>query len=96
MAALLQHSEKAALPSQTQAINEFHAAEAANSTNQQTAAPAPSLEPATATTQPTPSASNGKRPHVEEIVDAGDDDSEREDACTNPKRKFVIFPSDVI
>ncbi|KAG1884575.1 kinase-like domain-containing protein [Suillus subluteus] len=45
-AALLEHSERAALPSQMKAINEFCAAEAARSTNEslQTATPGPSLD----------------------------------------------------
>ncbi|KAG2032843.1 hypothetical protein BDR03DRAFT_1014885 [Suillus americanus] len=87
-AALLEHSEKAALPSQTKAINKFRAAEATKSTTEspQNATPGPSLESSTA--QSTISTSNNKHPYIEEILDdilPGDD--ECENACSNPKSK---------
>ena len=51
-AALLQHSEKAVLPSQTKAINDFHAAEAAKRIAEH--APTPTLPSSTDPTKPVP------------------------------------------
>lgn len=89
-AALLEHSERAALPSQTKAIKEFRAAEAARTTNKirHTATPDPSLAPSVPQqVQPATSTSSSKRPYDAEISD--DDIDERENARTNPKRKFI-------
>ncbi|KAG1829213.1 hypothetical protein DFJ58DRAFT_876082 [Suillus subalutaceus] len=87
-AALLEHSERAALPLQMKAINKFRAAEAARSTNEipQTATSGSSLELSVPQpVQPATSTSSNKRPYVEEISD--DDIDERENARTNPKPK---------
>lgn len=95
-AALLHHSEKAALPSQTKAINDFRAAEAANlkhaTENQQatnTTSPEPSVL-APALSAPSTVADNGKRSRVEESQNLSDailsSDDQRENARTNPKR----------
>lgn len=95
-AALLEHSEKAALPSQTRAINAFRAAEALKRTTDDThplateppQAPIPSTHaPNVNTTAPE---TTSKRARVEEIDEdeiSGDD--EREDARTNPKCKSM-------
>jgi hypothetical protein len=88
--ALLEHSERAALPLQTKAINEFHATEAARSANEilHTATPGPSLAPSVPQqVQPATSISSSKCPFVTEISD--DDNDKHEDACTNPKCKFI-------
>jgi len=95
-AARLEHSENAALPSQTRAINAFRAAEALKRTTNDihplAAKPPPPLIPSTrapnidATTPET----TRKRARVEEIDEdeiSGDD--EREDARTNPKCKSI-------
>ncbi|KAG1786128.1 uncharacterized protein HD556DRAFT_1313686 [Suillus plorans] len=85
-AALLEHSEKAALPSQTKAINDFRAAEAATKStteNPQAATPAPSLEPSMMQPAISTPTSSSKQAHIEEISD----DDECEDARTNPKSK---------
>ncbi|KAG1847059.1 hypothetical protein F4604DRAFT_1936106 [Suillus subluteus] len=89
-AALLEHSEKVALPSQTRAINAFHAAEAAKRTTDVThppaaelpqapilsqSAPAPIVDATDATTPGTTS----KRARVEEVdEDEISGDEERE------------------
>lgn len=93
-AALLEHSEKAALPSQTRAINAFRAAEALKRTTNDTHPPAaePQQAPIPSTRAPNVDATTPettrKRARVEEIDEdeiSGDD--EREDARTNPKRE---------
>lgn len=75
-AALLQHSEKAALPSQTKAINNFRAAEAAKRASEVS-------EP-----QPPPPSNKRVRPN-DAPNDAPDDDgsadTEHENARVNPK-----------
>jgi hypothetical protein len=90
-AALLQHSEKAALPSQTKAINDFRAAEAAKRASE-VSQPAALTAPVPAT-QLAPPPSN-KRVRPDDAPDALDDaldddqsiDTERENARVNPKR----------
>ncbi|KAG2140520.1 uncharacterized protein EDB93DRAFT_1252805 [Suillus bovinus] len=98
-AALLQHLEKASLPSQTKAINEFRAAEAAKRASEVSAQPKPVPPPPTAipssNVPPPPSVipSSNKRSHPDDtFVDIEDNesvdedhDSVREDARTNPK-----------
>src|SRR5712675_141847 len=74
-AALLQCSEKAALPSKTKAINDFHAAEAAKCASE--------------VSQPPPPSSN-KHVHPDDALDDtldddGSVDMERENARVNPK-----------
>jgi hypothetical protein len=95
-AALLEHSEKAALPSQTRAINAFRAAEALKRTTNDTHPPAAELPqaPIPSTRAPNVDATapeiTSKRARVEEINEdeiSGDD--EREDARTNPKCKSI-------
>ncbi|KAG2751673.1 hypothetical protein P692DRAFT_20709488, partial [Suillus brevipes Sb2] len=95
-AALLEHSEKAALPSQTRAINAFRAAEALKRTTDDThpLATEPPQAPIPTTHAPnintTAPETTSKRARVEEID--GDEisgDDEREDARTNPKCKRV-------
>lgn len=83
-AALLQHAEKAALPSQTKAINEFHAAEAAKHAAERLS-PETTESPSTSPIPPSPSAvDTHKRVHPEDS-DREPSDDEREDARTNPK-----------
>ncbi|KAG1796920.1 uncharacterized protein HD556DRAFT_1441095 [Suillus plorans] len=97
-AALLQHSEKAALPSQTKAINEFRAAEAAKHALEVSAQPKPVPPPPTAISSsnvpppPSPIPSSNKRLHPDDaFVDIEDEsvdedhDSVHENARTNPK-----------
>jgi hypothetical protein len=104
-AALLQHSEKAALPSQTKAINDFRAAEAAKRAAEvkravdavrasQSTTPNSSQSPSpeaavTAPVPPAPALDNSKRARVEEVFD--DDDDQRENAHTNPKGEFIRY-----
>jgi len=92
-AALLQHSEKAAIPSQTKAINEFRAAEAAKRVAeiQQAIDTSPTLSQTVSPTTvlSTPTVDTSKRVHIEEIfddVESGDDS--HENARTNPRREF--------
>ncbi|KAG0706645.1 hypothetical protein DFH29DRAFT_900637 [Suillus ampliporus] len=83
-AALLEHSERAALPSQTKAINEFRTAEAARSANEirHTATPGPSLVPSVPQqVQPAASTSSSKCPISDDDID------ECENVRTNPKPK---------
>jgi len=100
--ALLQHSEKAALPSQTKAINDFRAVEAAkcaaevkqavdaihaNQSTTPNSSRSPSPEAAVSMpVPPVPTLNNSKRVRIEEVFD--DDDDERENAHTNPKDEF--------
>jgi hypothetical protein len=98
-AILLQHSEKAALPSQRKAINDFRAAEAAKRAAEREAACAalqntpgtPSSSRESSPVPPTPptlasqTAGTNKRAHVEEIVDNDAEDENRENARINPK-----------
>jgi hypothetical protein len=95
-AALLEHSEKTALSSQTRAINAFHAAEALKRTTNDThpLAAEPPQAPILSTHAPnidtTMPETIRKRVHVEEINEdeiSGDD--ECEDACTNQKCKSI-------
>jgi hypothetical protein len=100
-AALLHHSEKAALPSQTKAINDFRAAEAAKAAkyateNQQTTSttpPEPTI-PAPVLSVPSTLPDNSKRPWVEETQSLSDvilsSDDERENARTNPKCECIL------
>ncbi|KAG1818514.1 uncharacterized protein BJ212DRAFT_1479522 [Suillus subaureus] len=86
-AALLQHLEKVALPSQTKAINDFCAAEAAKHASE-VSQPAALTLPVPAT-QLAPPPSN-KCVHPDDALDnALDDDEsgdmEHENACVNPK-----------
>lgn len=100
-AALLQHAEKAALPSQTKAIHDFHAAEAAK--RAATSSSTEIAEPPR--TSPIPSASSAvdprKRVHPEDSYEDSDRESgndERENARTNPKprkqRKSAVVPTE--
>ncbi|KAG2046376.1 hypothetical protein BDR06DRAFT_1014769 [Suillus hirtellus] len=96
---LLQHSEKVALPSQTKAINAFHAAEAAKLPDSRHASNAGadqttlsiSLNSPLGDTAPSGSSSaalkKGKRTCVEEVLDNESGGEEREDARTNPRHK---------
>lgn len=95
-AALLEHSEKAALPSQTKAINAFRAAEAAkhatNDTHYPPAAKPQQVPQATLsapTPEPTAPEAANKRARVEDINEdvASGDDQNRENARINPKRE---------
>jgi hypothetical protein len=94
-AALLEHSEKAALPSQTRAINAFRAAEAlkctTNDTHPLAAEPqAPILSTHAPNIDATTPETTRKRACVEEIDEdeiSGDD--ERENAWMNPKCKSI-------
>jgi hypothetical protein len=81
-AALLQHSEKVALPSQTKAINDFCAAEAAKLATEHIAADQTEISPAP---------KNSKRVWSERIFDTDieNSDDEHENACTNPKCEFL-------
>jgi hypothetical protein len=95
-AALLEHSEKAALPSQTRAIHDFRAAEAlkrtTNDTHPLVAEPpqAPILSARAPNIDTTTPETTRKRARVEEIdEDAISGDDEREDARTNPKCKSI-------
>lgn len=101
-AALLQHSERAALPSQMKAIKDFRAAEAAKlaaecqlvDENEISAAPSSQCSPDTTTmTASTPAPDNSKRARVEDVVDTDieNDDDERENARTNPKCEFFGY-----
>jgi hypothetical protein len=107
---LLQHSEKAALPSQTRAINNFHAAEAAKRVaDHTTTLLSPQTSPDTvehARISPIalvpPAANNCKRVHSKEISEEDEsqgDDDERENARTNSKcrkqRKLPTVPTDL-
>ncbi|KAG1905434.1 uncharacterized protein F5891DRAFT_976366 [Suillus fuscotomentosus] len=97
-AALLQHSEKATLPSQTKAINEFRATEAAKRALEVSAQPKPMPPPPTAIPSsnvpppPSPIPSSNKHLHPDdafvnikdESVDE-DHDSVCENARINPK-----------
>ncbi|KAG1793081.1 uncharacterized protein HD556DRAFT_1527610, partial [Suillus plorans] len=66
-AALLQHAEKAALPSQTKAINEFHAAEAAKRAAERLS-PETTESPSTSPIPPSSSAvDTHKRVHPEDF-----------------------------
>ena len=102
-ATLLEHSEKAALPSQTKAVKEFRAAEAVQRTAETQWKPSSSRnsspEPATSAPAipPNPGAAsliphvidNTKRPRVEESFENNDSaDDEREDVHTNPKHEY--------
>jgi hypothetical protein len=85
--ALLQHSEKAALPSQTKAINDFHAAEAAKCASE-VSQPA-ALTVLVPATQLAPPPSN-KRVCPDDALDDALDvnqsiDMEHENAYINPK-----------
>jgi hypothetical protein len=95
-AALLGHSENAALPSQTRAINAFSAAEALKRTTDDTHPPATETPQAPIPSAPAPTVDATapetirKRARVEEIDEdeiSGDDG--REDARTNPKCKSI-------
>jgi hypothetical protein len=95
-AALLEHSENAALPSQTRAINAFRAAEALKRTTNDTHPPATEPPQAPILSAPAPNVNatapetTSKRAHVEEIDEyeiSGDD--EHEDAWTNLKCKSI-------
>jgi len=99
-AALLQHSEKAALPSQTKAINAFRAAEAAKRTSTSTvSAPSAHLPHSESTSLPhsapsPPSESvprpSNKRIPPDDVFTFEDNESgeeEREDARMNPSRR---------
>jgi hypothetical protein len=107
-ATLLQHSEKAALPSQTKAINAFRAAEAArrlpeiqhtSNTDQTTPSSTGDTAPSGSTLANSATLKTGKQTRVEAVVDESDGE-EYEDACTkecedartNPRHKF-LFPS---
>jgi hypothetical protein len=83
-AALLQHSEKAALPSQTKAINDFRAAEAAKLATGRIAADQTEISPAP---------ENSKRVWSEGIFDTDieNSDDKHENAHTNPKREFLCI-----
>jgi hypothetical protein len=78
-AALLQHAEKAALPSQTKAIHDFHTAEAAKraAEHNSTSSPTETVEPPR--TSPIPSASSAidpcKRVHLENSNEESDGES---------------------
>jgi hypothetical protein len=78
-AALLQHAEKAALPSQTKAIHNFHTAEAAKhaAEHNSTLSPTETAEPPR--TSPIPSASSAvdprKRVHLEDSYEDSDGES---------------------
>jgi hypothetical protein len=98
-AALLQHSEKAALPSQTKAINEFRAAEAVKQTAQITKTVAthgpqnlPDAE-LPVPVGPAPMPRNHKRVRGDDDdfdnIESGDD--ERENARTNPKCESICY-----
>ncbi|KAG2103086.1 uncharacterized protein F5147DRAFT_706513 [Suillus discolor] len=80
-AALLQHSEKAALPSQTKAINDFCAAEAAKRASE-VSQPAALTVPVPAT-QLAPPPSNKHVCPDDALDESGD--MERENARVNPK-----------
>ncbi|KAG0691571.1 hypothetical protein DFH29DRAFT_884153, partial [Suillus ampliporus] len=83
-AALLQHSEKAALPSQTKAINDFRVAEAAKLATERQLVAADQ-------TEISPAPKNSKRIWSEGIFDTDieNSDDEHENARTNPKQKRV-------
>jgi hypothetical protein len=94
--ALLEHSEKAALPSQTRAINAFRAAEALKCTTNDTHPPATEPPQAPVPSAPAPNVdtttpqTTSKRARIEEIDEdeiSGDD--ECEDAQTNPKCESI-------
>lgn len=70
-AALLQHSEKAALPSQTKAINDFRAAEAAKLATERQLVAADQ-------TEISPAPENSKRVRSEGIFDTDIDNSDDE------------------
>jgi hypothetical protein len=96
-AALLEHSEKAALPSQTKAINAFRAAEAAKHATNDTHHPpaakpqqAPTLSAPAPSPEPTPPEAANKRAHVEDIdEDISSGDEKRENARINPKCESI-------
>ncbi|KAG1873554.1 hypothetical protein DFJ58DRAFT_721838 [Suillus subalutaceus] len=98
-AALLQHAEKAALPSQTKAINKFHAAEAAKCAVEHISTSSPTETAKSPSPTPsTPSTVNTcKRVHPEDSSDGESADDERENARTNPKlrkqRKLAVVPT---
>ncbi|KAG1733361.1 uncharacterized protein EDB91DRAFT_1084420 [Suillus paluster] len=100
-AALLQHAKKAALPSQTKVINEFHAVEAAKRAAEHTSTSSPTETTQSPSTSPVPSALSAvntrKRVHPEDS-DRESSDDERENACTNPKpqkqRKSAAVPTE--
>ncbi|KAG2070884.1 hypothetical protein BDR04DRAFT_1118014 [Suillus decipiens] len=86
-AALLQHSEKGALPSQTRAINEFCAAEAAKHASD-VSAPIPPLAPAQPkSVLPPPSVllPSNKCMHPDDAFKDKSVDEEHENAHMNPK-----------
>ncbi|KAG1838015.1 hypothetical protein DFJ58DRAFT_846224 [Suillus subalutaceus] len=99
-ATLLQHAEKAALPSQTKAINEFHAAEAAKRAIEHISTSSPTDTAKSPSPMPsTPSTVNTcKRVHPEDSSDGESADDERENARTNPKprkqRKLAVVPTE--
>ena len=106
-AALLQHAEQAALPSQQKAVDDFRAVEAAKraAKRQKHLDALPqniSISPTSSqftSPDPNPSTSGSgaisnktKRARVEEILDKEESDDEvREDARTNPKHKRESF-----
>ncbi|KAG2040831.1 hypothetical protein BDR03DRAFT_979696 [Suillus americanus] len=87
-AALLQHSEKAALPSQTKAINNFHAAEAAKLATER--------QLVSAETKISPAPENNKRVRSEGIFDTDieNSDDEHENAQKQVRRATVTEDSD--
>lgn len=96
-AALLQHLEKATLPSQTRAINEFHAAEAAKRALEVPVptAPIPSAQippltpaqPESALFPPSALPSSNKCLHLDDAFEVKSVDEERENAHMNPRKK---------
>jgi hypothetical protein len=91
-AALLQHAEKAALPSQTKAIHDFHTAEAAKHTAEHNSTSSPTKTAEPPCTSPIPSASSAVDPHKRVHPEDSYEDSygefgndEHENTHTNPK-----------
>ncbi|KAG2747983.1 hypothetical protein P692DRAFT_201866624 [Suillus brevipes Sb2] len=93
-AALLEHSEKAALPSQTKAINAFCAAEAAKHGSNN---PQPTNSPSPPAPEPTVPAPTNKRSRTKDAEEGYEpSDEERENAQTNPKCKLSNLLDNVL
>ncbi|KIK47782.1 hypothetical protein CY34DRAFT_8650 [Suillus luteus UH-Slu-Lm8-n1] len=100
-AALLQHAEKAALPSQTKAIHNFRTAEAAERAAEHASTSSPTETVESPRTSPIPSASSAVNPRKRvcpEDSDGESGDDERENAHTNPKpqkqHKSAVVPAE--
>jgi hypothetical protein len=96
-AALLEHSEKAALPSQIKAINTFQAAEAAKHASNNTQLPSSPPTPEATVSAPILANKRARTEDIEEGYEPSDeecenneDDEECENAWTNPCKSISI------